>query len=442
MICSQLTLKSVAMLGVLMFASLPNARADWPQWRGPTGTGVADSDAVPPVHWNESENVRWKTPLPGRGHSTPIVWGETVFVTTAIPTGAELPPKMSGRPGEHDNLPITRAQQFVVLAINKTDGSILWQETVHEALPHEGGHQTASLASASPLTDGQHVFAYFGSYGLYCLDFNGKLVWKESFPPMHSKHGHGEGASPALHGDILIVNWDHEEDSFLLALNKTTGQELWRRPRDELTSWSTPLIVVVEQQQQVIVCGTERVRGYDLQTGDVVWECGGMSSNIVATPVAGNGVVYVGSSYEKRSLMAIRYAGAIGDITNSERLLWMRTRGTPYVPSPLLYDDALYFLTHYQNVISRIEAVSGQDSPGAIRLGEIGNIYASPVGAGGYVFITDLHGATQVLSNAPIPREISVNRIGEPVCASLAIVGRDLFIRGENNLFCIRDANR
>lgn len=256
---------------------------------------------------------------------------------------------------------------------------------------------------------------------------------------MHSKHGHGEGTSPALHAETLVINWDHEEESFLLALDKHTGEEKWRRPRDEVTSWSTPIIVEVNSQPQLVVCGTDRVRGYDLGTGATIWECGGMSANIVATPVASHGIVYVGSSYDKRAMLAIQLKGAEGDLTGSEHVLWSRSRGTPYVPSPLLYDGALYFLTHYQNILTRVDAESGSDAPGAIRLGEIGNIYASPVGAGGHVYVTDLQGTTQVITHSEVPRNVSVNRLGEPVNASIAIVGGDLFLRGDKHLYCIAE---
>jgi outer membrane protein assembly factor BamB len=326
----------------------------------------------------------------------------------------------------------------MVIALDRSTGSKLWERTLHEAIPHEGGHYTASLASASPVTDGKHVFAFFGSHGLFCVDLQGELIWKKTFPPMHSKHGHGEGSSPALHDGTLVVNWDHEGDSFLVAIDSETGKEKWRRKRLEVTSWSTPLIVRDDEgSAQIIVCGTNRVRGYALETGNDIWECGGMSANIVATPVAANGIVYVGSSYEKRALMAIRYSKASGDITSSEHVLWTRTRGTPYVPSLLLYDDALYFLTHYQNILSRIDGPSGIDKPGAIRLGEIGNVYASPVGAGGFVFVTDLKGVTMVLSHSEIPRQVAVNELGESVSASIAVAGNALLIRGEKHLYCI-----
>ena len=304
-------------------------------------------------------------------------------------------------------------------------------------MPHEGGHYTASLASASPVTDGKHIVAFFGSHGLYCLDVDGKQVWQKQLGKMHTKHGHGEGSSPAMYENTLVVNWDHEEQSFLVALDTSTGDELWRKERDEVTSWSSPLITKVDGKPQAIVCGTDRVRGYDLASGEIIWQCGGLSANIVATPVAADGIVYVGSSYEKRAMMAIQLSGARGDVTGSDRVLWMRTRGTPYVPSPLLLGDALYFLTHYQNVMTRIEAKTGADSPGAMRLGELGNIYASPVGANGRVYVTDLRGVTTVIADAAIPRMLAANRLGEDVSASLAIAGKQIFIRGETHLFCI-----
>lgn len=426
-------------LGVLVAGSLPQTRtrADWPQWRGPFGTGVATADASPPLHWTNTENVRWKVAIPGRGHSTPIVSGDRIFLTTAVAFGDPIAPRYSDRPGAHDNLAVSQSHRFVVIAVDRVRGKIDWQKTVHESIPREGGHHTASLASASPVTDGTHVYAHFGSHGLYCLDVDGNIVWQKQLGQMHTKHGHGEGSSPALDGDTLIVNWDHEEQSFLLALEKTTGAVRWRKDRDEVTSWCTPLIVDVDGVKQVLVCGTDRIRSYSLDSGEVIWECGGMSANIVATPVADNGILYVGSSYEKRAMLAIRMSQARGDITSTDHVIWSRSRGTPYVPSPLVYDGYLYFLAHYQNVITRVLAEAGEDAPGAMRLGQLGNIYASPVGAGGFVFVTDLDGATQVISNTEIPRSVAVNELGESVSASAAIVGTELFLRGDKHLYCI-----
>ena len=414
------------------------AGAYWPQWRGPLGTG-ASPHAEPPLEWSESKNLRWKIPLPGSGHSTPVVWGGRVFITTAIPFGPTLDGHYSRVTGAHDNAPMTRRHKFVVLAINRQDGKVIWQRTLHEELPHEGGHYTASLASNSPVTDGEHLFAYFGSRGLYCLDLNGKLKWKTRLGQMRTKHGHGEGSSPVLHGNTLVVNWDHEGQSFVVAFDKRTGQERWKVARLEVTSWATPIVVEHQGQNQVIISGTDRVRSYDLLSGKIIWECGGLSSNIVASPVAADGIVYAGSSYEKRALLAIRLNGAQGDITGSGQVAWTRSRGTPYVPSPLLYHSSLYFLAHYQGILSRVNAKTGEDQPGPVRLQGIRNVYASPVGAAGRVYITDRQGTTLVVSHTAIPRVLAVNRLDDSFNASAALVDRELYLRGEHNLYCISE---
>lgn len=403
------------------------------------GTGAA-SGAEPPINWSETENVRWKVALPGRGHSTPVVWSDRIFVTTAEPFGDKLPPRTSGAPGAHDNLPVTQRHRFVLLCIRRGDGKTLWRRDLHEALPHEGGHNTASLASASPLTDGEHVFAFFGSHGLFCLDLNGTPVWNKQLGRMNSKHGHGEGASPALYKQTLIVNWDHEGQSFVVALDKSTGRELWRVKRNEVTSWASPIVVEHEGHPQVIICGTDRVRAYDLKTGKTIWQCGGMSANIVATPVAGDGMVFAGSSYEKRALLAIHLAGATGDITGTDRVAWRRIRGTPYVPSPLLYEGGLYFLTHYQNILTRVNAKTGEDEPGAFRLSGIRDVYASPVAAAGRVYITDQHGATLVISAGASPRALALNHLDDQFSASPVLVDRELFLRGHNSLYCLAES--
>ncbi|HJS07218.1 MAG TPA: PQQ-binding-like beta-propeller repeat protein, partial [Pirellulales bacterium] len=217
------------------------------------------------------------------------------------------------------------------------------------------------------------------------------------------------------------------------------GQERWRVERNEVTSWASPIIVEHDGKPQVIVSGTSRVRGYDLANGKVLWECGGLSSNIVASPVSADGMVFAGSSYDKRALLAIRLDGATGDITNSDRVAWRRIRGTPYVPSPLLYDGGLYFLTHYQGILSRVDARTGQDQPGAFRLDGIKNVYSSPVAAAGRIYVTDLDGTTLVIQGGVAPRRLAINHLAEPIGASAAIAGRQLFLRGEQHLYCLEE---
>lgn len=411
------------------------AKDMWAQWRGPLGTGVAP-DAQPPVEWSETKNIRWKSVLPGKGHSSPVVWGEQIFLTTAIPFGEKLKPRFV-RPGTHDNFDTTQNHEFAVLSVSRKTGKILWQQTVQKATPHEAGHFTGSFASASPVTDGALVFAFFGSHGLYCLDTSGKLLWKKDLGEMHSKHGHGEGSSPALHGDTLIINWDHEEQSFLVALDKRTGKQRWRVARAEDTSWATPIVVEHAGKAQVIVPGTNRLRGYDLADGSLIWECGGLSSNIVASPVAAGGVVYAGSSYDTRAMLAIKLDGAKGDITGTNQVLWSRRRGTPYVPSPLLYGDTIYNLQHYQGVMVLINVKTGNDQSEPFRMAQIRDVYASPVGAAGRIYVTSRDGVTQVMSHEATPKMLATNRLDDSISASAALVGRELFLRGEKSLYCI-----
>lgn len=409
---------------------------DWPAWRGPLGTGVAP-EGSPPLEWSEEQNVRWKIALPGVGHSSPIVSGERVFLTAAVPTGEPLEPEPETAPGAHDNAPVTHRQAFVALAVNRADGEVLWQRTLYEELPHARAHNTATFASASPVTDGEHVFAFFGSYGLSCLDVAGQPVWGVDLGDMQVKHAHGEGSSPVLHGDTLVVNWDHEGPSFLVAFDKRSGEERWRVERDEITSWASPIVVETGGVAQVIVPGTKRLRGYDLANGEVIWECGGLSRNVVATPVAADGMLFAGSSYEKQAMLAIRLEGAKGDITGTDQVAWYRGRSTPYVPSPLLFDDALYFMHHYQGFLARVDAKTGEQPHRATRLTGLDDVYASPVGAAGRVYVTDRSGVTVVLSHEAEPRVLAHNALDDRFSASAAIAGSELFLRGERHLYCL-----
>ncbi len=412
----------------------------WGQWRGPLATGAAPL-ADPPLRWSESENVRWKVELPGRGHSTPLIWGDRIFLTTAVPTGEAFKPTYADAPGAHDNAPVTHRHDFVVLAIERSTGKVAWQRTVRSEIPWEGMHFSASYASASPVTDGEVLIAPFGSHGLYGLDLDGKLLWQRDFGDMQARHGHGEGGTAVLHGDTLVVAWDHEGPSFLAALDRKTGVDRWRVERHQGTSWSTPIVVEQNGVAQVVVAGTDRLRGYDLATGAELWQVGGLSSNVVASPVAsqGLGMVYAGSSYEHQILLAVRLEGAKGDLTGTDRVVWRRSRGTPYVPSPLLYEDVLYFHNHYQSVLTRVDARDGRERPGPLRLPGFRNAYGSPVAAAGRVYITDLEGTTVVLSHADQPEVLATNHLDDRFSASAALAGGELYLRGDRFLYCISD---
>src|SRR5437879_6743963 len=287
---------------------------NWPQWRGPSANGVAPR-ATPPIYWSETNNIRWKIPLPGKGHSSPIVFGDSVYLLAAAPVGGAQKPVYDSAPGVHDSVPVTHRHQFTVLALSRRDGNVLWQKVLREEWPHEGGHVTGSLASSSPVTDGEHLYVFFGSRGLYCLNLKGTLIWQKDLGRMHTLHAHGEGSSPVVYQDTLIVCWDHEADSFLYAFDKRTGKQLWKVARDEKTSWSTPLVIEHERKPQVIVSATKRVRGYDLATGKQLWECAGLTDNVVSSPVYYQGLLIAGNSYYSQAMLAIRLAGAKGDIT-------------------------------------------------------------------------------------------------------------------------------
>jgi outer membrane protein assembly factor BamB len=439
----KLVAAAVILLGIfLVTGSSGLAQQDpdqWGQWRGPLGTGESTT-AKPPIRWSETENIRWKTRLPGLGHSTPVVWGDTIFLTLAAKVGEPFPPRPDTAPGAHDNLRVDSRHRFSVIAIDRKSGEIKWDKTVHEAIPHEGGHYTASLASASPSTDGKYLFAFFGTYGMFCLDFEGNIVWEKSLGTMNSKHGHGEGASPYLYDDTLIVNWDHEGQSFIATFDKTNGKEIWRLPREEVTSWSSPVVYSHNGRPQVIVAGTSAVRGYDLKTGDIIWQCGGLSNNVVATPVAAEGMVFVGSSYDTKAMLGIKLEGAKGDITGTNQVVWRRVERTPYVPSPLLYRGSLYFLRHYQGILSVVVAKTGEETVGPFRIRGLNDIYASPVAADGKIFITGREGVTAVISQPDLPRTLSFNRLDDRFSASLALAGEDLFLRGEKFLYCINSS--
>lgn len=424
----------------MSFGQSAEPPSNWPHWRGPLFTGTSVT-ADPPVEWSEEKNLRWKTPIPGLGHSSPVVFGDHVFLSTSIPVGEKFPPKPDTAPGAHDNLLISSKWQFIVLAINRASGKIDWQTTVHEAIPPEGGHNTGTLASASPTTDGVNVYAFFGSHGLFCLDVkNGKVKWSEDFGDMQTKHGHGEGSSPVLYRDRIFVNWDHEGLSFIGALDKETGKKLWRMPRNERTTWTSPIVIEHEGKPQLIVAGTERIRSYAPSTGDLLWECGGLSDNVVATPVYEDGRLLATSSYDFQSMLAIDLAGASGDLTDSDRIQWTRRKRTPYIPSPLLLNGHVYFLAHYQGVLSRVNLKTGAEPTGPFRLGNLRDIYASPVAAQGRIYVVDRSGITQVLNDDPEPQPLAQNQLDDRFSATPALAGRDLFLRGESFLYCLRNS--
>ena len=436
----------VIQLSSLTTPGASSAQQNWPEWRGPEGTGVAPA-GKPPVQWSETENVKWKAELPGAGSSTPIVWGDTIFVQTAIATGKKVegqaaaepePPQEGGRRRGGGIPKPTEVHQFVLVAVDRATGEIKWQKVAKEEVPHEGHHRDHGFSSHSPVTDGQRVIAYFGSRGLYCYDMNGNLKWSKDLGKMQSKMSFGEGSSPALHGNMVVVNWDHEGDDFIVTFDKETGQELWREPRDEDTTWSTPLVVEHNGQAQVVTGGTKKVRSYDLKSGKQIWETKGLTRNVIPTPVAGDGMVYVMSGFSGNALYAIRL-GQTGNLSDSDAVVWTHEKNTPYVPSPLLYGNRLYFLSHNNGILSCFDAKTGKPMIDSERIEGLRNVYASPVGANGHVYLLGRDGTTVVIKDADKLEIVSTNPLNDSIDASPAIAGNEIFLRGQKYLYCLAE---
>ena len=405
-------------------------QAYWHQWRGPEATGVSP-EGDPPVEWSEDRNIRWKVAIPGKGHASPIIWDQSVFVATAIPTDREDPAEAEGK------VKPTQVVKFDLLALDRRTGKVLWQRTTREQGPHEGTHGTNTWASASPVTDGEHVYVYFGSFGLYCLDMKGNLVWEKDLGDMSVRLKFGEGSSPLLYGNKIVIIWDHQGDSFIVALDKRTGDELWRVPRDEETSWSSPIVVEHGGRRQVITSATNRVRSYDLETGDLLWDGSGVTLNAIPSPVASDGIVFVTSGFRGNVLQAIRIGAAQGDITGSEAIAWELDRDTPYVPSPLLYGDLLYFVKGNKGILSCLNAKTGEAHYGPLRMEGIEGVYASPVGAGDRVYLPSQNGTTLVLRRGPEFEVLARNSLEDGFDASPAVVDKELYLRGRKFLYCV-----
>lgn len=411
---------------------------DWPQWRGPMNNGNAQGDA--PLNWGDGKNVAWKAAIPGRGFSTPVIFGDKIFLTTAVPAKAEAPAAGEGgrQRGAGGGAGSGVEYRFVVMCVDKKTGKVLWEKSPKSALPHEGYHRRyGSFASNSPITDGKMVYAFFGSRGLFAYDLNGNLKWQKEFPPMKMRNQFGEGAAPALHGNVLILNFDQEEGSYMLVLDKSTGKQLWRAERDEVSSWAQPLVVTHNGVEQVIMAASKRVRSYELSSGKVIWETAGLGTNVIPAPVIQKDVVYVMSGHREPNLLAIKL-GEKGDLTGSKSILWTNQRGNSYTASPVLADGKLYFVTD-SGMLSCLNATTGEAYYTQQRLGKPYNFKASPVAVNGKLYLATEEGDVVVVKMGEKFEVLAVNTLAEQsFIASPVVVDGSIYLRGQNTLFCIR----
>ena len=529
---------------------------NWPTWRGPAANGVAPG-GNPPTEFSESKNVQWKTKVPGSGSSTPVIWGDQVFVITAEKTGKKVAaaaggesrqrgqgterrqrpdgerpegrgrgeqrsrggdrPRPDGDQGprggerprpdrersqrggqsgfggdsfnreefikrfdkngdgelndaERDAMRDELRQQFsgrrggersprsgrssrgrggfgggskpteeyryVLMSLDRNTGKENWRRVAATQVPHEGHHRDHGYASGSPVTDGEHIIVSFGSRGLYCYDMKGKLQWKKDFGDMRMRNSFGEGTSPALHGDTVVLLWDHEGDSALYALDKKTGKLKWKTDRNEASGWCTPVVTIHDGVTQVIVNGTRAVRSYQLSDGKLLWQCSGQTSNAIPSVVVDENFAYAMSGFRGAHLAAIKLGGS-GDLTDSKSVSWTANRGTPYTPSPLLSNGRIWYLSGNNGVLSVRDTKSGKLLVEGERLDGVSGVYASPVSAGGRVYIAGRNGTVSVLKDSAKLEVLATNELDDKFDCSPAVVGNQMFLRGKEHLYCI-----
>ena len=516
---------SSLVLAVSFSQSFADGHENWPTWRPASGNGVAEH-ATPPLVWGDEKNIKWKAEVAGAGYSTPIIWGDKIFVLSAVPVGeaseapvtqqrrgpggnanaaggpggrqrgggqggppAELlaefdkdgdgelndeersalrtamrarrggggqggPPQAQGPGGRGQGQggqgrqrrggggrPAQELQmhQYKVIALDRNSGEILWEKLAKEEMPHEGHHPSHGYADASPVTDGEYLYVSFGSRGIFCYDLEGNLIWEKDLGDLRTRNGFGEAVSPALAGNHLIILWDHEDQSKIYALNKKTGEEAWSVERDERSSWTTPFIQEVDGKLQAIVAGTNATRSYDTESGEIIWEASGLTSNVIPTPVVGHGNVYVTSGYQGNSVQAIKLTSK-GDVTDSSGVVWRVRESGSYVASPVLSGERLFVTKGIDAYLSCMDAMTGNYHYQDQKLEALRGIYASLLAANGHLYVAGREGTTVVLKDSDNFEIVATNKLDDKIDASPVALGGDLFIRGHKYLYCISES--
>jgi len=442
-------LTGIALLAIISLISIPvlstspaikDKESNWPQWRGPESTGISPDKDLP-TEWSASKNVKWKTAIPGKGHSQPIVWAKRVFLTTAVegevvPGAKAATHKVDGKDWKHpDSVGADRKHTFKVMSLDRDTGKILWEQTAWEGTPYDDRHRKSSYAAPTPATDGRMVYTYFGSEGLYAHDFEGKLAWRY-LPGKMGTAGMGTGTSPILYENFVILQCDEEDgvNSFIVAVDKKSGKEVWKTPRKVQVSWSSPVLIKTAKRTELVTSGNEAIISYDPATGKELWRTKGVESNAIPNPVATNEMVIVSAGFPAKIAMALRL-GASGEIKDSD-VVWKYTKGTAYVPSPILYGEYLYLMSD-RGIITCLNAKTGEVVYEGGRVPIPATFTASPVAFDNKILLTSEDGDTFVIKAGPKHEVLGTNSLDEPVYASPAIADGKIFIRGEKHLYCI-----
>ncbi|MHB8974653.1 MAG: outer membrane protein assembly factor BamB family protein [Pirellulaceae bacterium] len=442
-----MTVQCAALVWLALAAavSAQTTQTHWSQFRGPGSRGVADSETLPD-RWSATENVAWKTDIPGRGWSSPVVWENRLFLTTVVNLGESETPKKGLYLGGDRPTPRDAVHQWKVFCLDLSSGRVLWERQVHEGKPATSIHLKNSYASETPVTDGQRVYCYFGNVGVFCFDLDGTEIWRHEIAPHVMRSGWGTAASPVVHEDRLYLVNDNNEDSYLLALDTKTGTEVWRMARDEKSNWSTPFIWQNALRTEIVTLGTGQVRSYDL-AGQPLWSLAGMSSITIATPYEQGGLLYFSSGFVMDALRPI-YAvrpGASGDIslqpgqTSNASIAWCQAKAAPYNPSTLVYQDQLYVLLD-RGLVTSYRAQDGAEIYGAQRLPKCGAFTASPWAYGGKIFCLNEDGTTFVLKAGKSFELLHTNALADDdMClATPAIAGNKLLIRTVSRVYCVQ----
>ncbi len=410
----------------------------WPHWRGPSHDGVARASV--PLTWSDTQNVGWKIEIPGRGHSTPVIVGDRLFLTTAIPTGKQTADAAStgGGRGAGGGSGAGEEHRLEVLAIDRATGKIVWQRTAAVATPHEGYHHIyGSFASNAPATDGKRLFAFFGSRGLFVYDLNGKLLWQKDLGiRMTMRLAFGEGSGVVVDDGRVYLQFDHQGPGAVVALNASDGKELWRAPRTDNSSWSTPLVVEHQGTKQLVVSADTKVKAYDVNTGKVVWEVAGIGMNPIPQPVQFGDLVILMSGYRNPKLMAVRL-GRAGDLTGTDAVVWETTRGTSYTGSPALLEGRLYVFSD-NGLLSVFNAATGEPAYVQARLPKPYSVKASPLVVNDRVYLATEDGDVVVVKTGDRLEVLATNTLSnQSFIASPIAVERDLYLRSRTHLFRI-----